>query len=237
MIESHTSCYKVSDAGICHFCYSNNIIKNGRTKTGKQQYHCKSCKKRFLDFYTYQAYYPQIDERIIQLTREGLGISSTARVLKISKTTLLKRLITIAGKIKHPVISKGKIYEVDEMRFFIRNKKNTMWLVYALDRATKRVAGFFIGKRNNLTLKAVIKTLVNGQAKKIYTDKLKNYSFIIPKEIHSTERYGTNQIERYNLTIRTNVKRLNRRTICWSRSITILTAILKIYFWDNSCNI
>ncbi|MFY1046718.1 IS1 family transposase [Chryseobacterium sp. GP-SGM7] len=35
-----------------------------------------------------------------------------------------------------------------------------------------------------------------------------------------------------NLNIRTHLKRLNRRTICFSKSNLILIAILKIYFWS-----
>lgn len=50
MIEAHSSCIKVSDTKICNYCYSSSIIKNGHTKTFKQQYFCKNCKKDFLIF-------------------------------------------------------------------------------------------------------------------------------------------------------------------------------------------
>jgi IS1 family transposase len=58
-----------------------------------------------------------------------------------------------------------------------------------------------------------------------------NYRFLIAKKLHSTCLHATNHIERKNLTIRTHLKRLNRKTICFSRSLVLLTAILKIYFW------
>lgn len=89
MLENHSSCSKVSDTKICPNCYSSEIIKNGTTKTKKQQYFCKNCKRRFLDFYTYRAYLPQINSQIVLLTKEGLGIRSTARILRISVTTLI----------------------------------------------------------------------------------------------------------------------------------------------------
>lgn len=108
MIVNHNCCIKVSDTGICPFCYSNNIIKNGTTKTRKQQYFCKNCDQRFLDYYSYNAYRKELDFQIIQLTKEGLGIRSTARLLKISATTLLKRILYIAGRIKSPTLSHGK---------------------------------------------------------------------------------------------------------------------------------
>nr|WP_300354724.1 IS1 family transposase [Chryseobacterium sp.] len=65
----------------------------------------------------------------------------------------------------------------------------------------------------------------------MHTDKLRHYQYLIPKDIHHTKKFGTNCIERKNLNIRTHLKRLNRRTICFSKSILILTSILKLYFW------
>lgn len=62
-----------------------------------------------------------------------------------------------------------------------------MWLVYAINKYTKEIAGFYIGKRNNKTLNSVVKTLINSKAEKIYTDKLRSYLYLIPKKIHSTK--------------------------------------------------
>ena len=90
--------------------------------------------RRFLDFYTYRAYLPQINSQIVLLTKEGLGIRSTARILRISVTTLVKRIITIAKEIKTPILSYGQTYEMDEIRFFIRSTNNLSWLVYAIDK-------------------------------------------------------------------------------------------------------
>lgn len=77
----------------------------------------------------------------------------------------------------------------------------------------------------------VLKTLQFAKAKKIFIDRLKNYKYLIDKKIHGTAQYGTNHIERIHLSMRTHLKRLNRRTICFSKSQTVLNAILKIYFW------
>ena len=232
MTEDHSLCIRVSDTGICKHCYSKNIIKNGTTKTRKQQYICKNCNKRFIEFYSYQAYQKNINSQIIQFTKEGLGIRSTARILKISTTTLLKRINKISENIYQPKVYNHQSYEVDEMRFFIKKKLNPQWLVYAIDKKCKKVICFCIGKRTNKTLHSVIKTIINSNPEKIHTDKLKNYQYLIPREIHQTKRFGTNFIERKNLSIRTHLKRFNRKTICFSKSIPALISILKIYFWS-----
>lgn len=124
MVKNETSCIRFSDRKICPSCGSNHVIKNGFTANKKQQFICKSCKTRFIDFYTYKAYNNWVNKRIIQFTKEGLGIRSTARILKISTTTLLKRIITISKNIHQPIISKGKTYEVDEMCTYVRHKRN-----------------------------------------------------------------------------------------------------------------
>lgn len=80
-------------------------------------------------------------------------------------------------------------------------------------------------------MSVVTETLHLAEAKRIYTDKLRNYKSLINKSIHRTTLHGTNHIERHNLTLRTHLKRLSHKTICFSRSMAVLAAILKIYFW------
>jgi len=184
-----------------------------------------------LDYYTYQAYHPQINKAIVQLNNEGVGIRSVSRILKISATTLLRRILVIAVSIPNPPIVNNKTYEVDEMRTFVKKKSRLIWIVYALERSTKSVVSFNVGARTNRTINVVLKTLQFSEAKRIYTDKLPSYKILISKPIHRTAIRGTNHIERKNLTLRTHLKRLNIRTICFSRSVAVLTACLRIYFW------
>jgi len=226
-----TSCIRCGDKYKCPGCQSEHLVKNGKTKTGKQRYSCKECNKRFIINYSYNAYKPNTNQQIILFTKEGLGIRSTARVLKISVTTLIKRIVSIAQGISQPPIPLGKSYEVDEMRTYIGKKSRLRWIVYALDRETKAVVSFNVGRRTNKTLKRVIKSLELSKARKIYTDKLKNYRYLIAKKLHNTHVHATNHIERHNLSIRTHLKRLNRKTICFSRSLMVLLAVLRIYFW------
>ncbi len=208
------------------------MVKNGKTRYGKQRYLCKNCGKTQVENYTYHAWKRETNRQIITLTKEGLGIRSTARVLRISPTTLLKRILSIAKNIPKPFVPKGKSYEVDEIRSFIKSKNRLIWIVYALEKESKNVANFCVGARTNKTLNHVLTTLHLSDAQSIYTDKLRNYTYLIDKKIHKTKNFGTNHIERNHLTLRTHLKRLNRKTICFSRSLLILSSILKIYFWS-----
>lgn len=68
----------------CYRCVGDirKMIKYGKTKSGNQSYICRVCGKTRVENYTYQAYNVDINHNIIQLTKEGLGIRSTARILK-----------------------------------------------------------------------------------------------------------------------------------------------------------
>ena len=215
---------------ICKYC-KEECVKDGFQKNGRQRYKCKKCNKKQQSEYKYHAYDSHIERSIIIYTKEGVGIRSTARLLKIFTTTLLSRIISIAGNIRQPLVASKQIYEVDEIKSFVKCKKNLIWIVYALNRKTKEVVSYNVGNRTNVTLGVVIKTLDLSNAKKIYTDKWRGYKSLISKKIHSTFNRETNHIERHNLTIRTHLKRLTRRSICFSRSVVILSAILRIYFW------
>lgn len=207
------------------------MIKYGKDSKMKQRYFCKKCKTTKVEFYTYKAYKQEINQNIISLTKEGVGILGTARLLNISATTLLKRIKEIASNITQPAISKDKTYEIDEMRTFIGNKNKLIWIVYALEKESKKIVSFNVGARTNKTLSKVIKTITLSNPKKIYTDKLLNYKHLIDNKIHNFRNRATNHIERMNLTLRTHLKRLNRRTLAFSRSVVLLSSILKIYFW------
>ena len=224
-------CSRVSDGLQCPACKKSCIVKNGSTKTGKQQYYCKICTRRFIAFYTYNAYLPTVDNSIVILTKEGLGIRSIARYLGISCTTVLKRLLKIAERLTAPITFSNGTYEVDELHTYIGNKSQAAWIVYALERTTGNVVAFNMGNRSSSTIATVIDRLGLLSAQCIYTDKLPHYRSIISKRIHKVTPYGTNHIERKNLTLRTHLKRLSRRTICFSKSVVMLTACLKIYFW------
>lgn len=228
--RANNKCIKHEDENYCSIC-KRRSVKNGITKTGIQRFRCKACGKQFQEKYKNNAYAKNTNTQIVQLTKEGVGIRSIARLLNISTTTVLKRILSISKTLTKPIISFGKNYEVDEIRTFVKHKKRLTWIVYALQKDTKQVIDFAVGKRTNKTLNLVIKTLLLSDVKKINTDKLPHYKSIIPENLHNTKLRGTNHIERKNLTLRTHLKRLNRRTICYSKSIIMLSACLKIYFW------
>ncbi|EMX79794.1 putative transposase [Escherichia coli P0299438.10] len=55
----------------------------------------------------------------------------------------------------------------------------------------------------------------------VASDDWGSYAREVPKEKHLTGKIFMQRIERNNLTLRTRIKRLARKTICFSRSVEI----------------
>lgn len=215
----------------CKYCKNENVVKNGFQSNGSRKYHCKDCLRYFQKNYVYQSSITE-DKQIILLTKESCGIRSIGRILNISSSTVIRRIKKIASTLKRPYpILKGKIYEVDELFTYVKYKDNRICIAYSFEPKTGYVLDISVGKRTKTNLRKVVETLVLSEAKTIYTDGLDMYQKLIPESIHKIHRRCTNHIERQNLTLRTHLKRLNRRTICYSKSLSMLSAVVKIYFW------
>jgi len=215
----------------CKYCKKSDTIKKGKRK-GMQRYRCNSCKKYFQEDYKYLAYKNTTNPMIKGLLKEGCGIRNISRILNISKQTVLSRMLKIAKTIKPPNFYElGCKFEVDELWSFITAKRNVTWITYAIEQETKQVIDFFIGSKSKENIRPVIDKLLLLQPTRIYTDRLNIYPSLIPKKIHKRFQYCTNKIERMNLTLRTHIKRLSRKTICFSRKEKYLEAHLRIYFW------
>jgi IS1 family transposase/transposase-like protein len=215
----------------CKYC-SKGCCKAGRQSNGFQRYYCKYCNKYQQLNYTYNACKKETNTMIVRLVCNSVGIRGIARVLQIATGTVLKLIIKIANSImKPPIPFNQQSFEIDELRTFIGCKQNQFWVAYVLCSHTKKVIDFVVGKRSKRTLKMVVNTAIFSGVKKIKTDRLSIYQALIPKKQHISNAYNINYIERNNLNLRTHLKRLSRRTICYSRSLAMLTACLKIYFW------
>lgn len=74
-----------------------------------------------------------------------LGI---AKILNISKNTVLSRMIHICKNIKTPYLKKlGCKFEIEKMWNLIENKKNVIWITYVIEQKTKSVIDFLYAEK------------------------------------------------------------------------------------------
>ena len=108
--------------------------------------------------------------------------------------------------------------EMDEQWSFVQKKTEPRWLWYAIDHATSTVLAYVFGRRKDHVFKRLKALLEPFSIKTFYTDDWGAYSRYLDVSKHQIGKNNTQKIERKNLTLRTRIKRLNRRTICFSKS-------------------
>ena len=85
----------VLDPILCPTCGSSDVVKHGQSGEGKQRYKCRhsQCSRStFIRDYQYRGYLPEVKRQIVDMAVNGSGIRDTARVLKISRTTVIETL-------------------------------------------------------------------------------------------------------------------------------------------------
>jgi insertion element IS1 protein InsB len=71
----------------CHFCGSQNIVKNGHNASGSQQYWCKDCGKRGV-LQPKRGYTEEQKEQILAAYNERSSMRGIQRTFGISRNTL-----------------------------------------------------------------------------------------------------------------------------------------------------
>ena len=62
-----------------------------------------------------------------------------------------------------------------------------------------------------------------------YTDAAGVYARHLPAPAHTVGKIHTQQIERKHLTLRTRIKRLARKTICFSKSVLMHDTVIGLF--------
>lgn len=108
--------------------------------------------------------------------------------------------------------------ELDEMWSFVQSKQQQRWLWQAVDHATGEVLAYVLNTREDrafLELKALLHPF---GIQHFYTDGWRTYERQLDEAQHTIGKRYTQKIERKHLNYRTRIKRLARKTICFSKS-------------------
>src|ERR687895_770568 len=76
----------------CPYCHSTEVIKAGKQATGAQRSQCQNgqCALRiFLLQYQDRGRVPEVRSQVVDMALNGSGVRDTARVLRISPTTVI----------------------------------------------------------------------------------------------------------------------------------------------------
>lgn len=119
--------------------------------------------------------------------------------------------------------------ELDEMWSFVEKKENQRWLWHGIDHKTGKVLAYVLGKRTDnifLKLKALLEPF---GISKFYTDNWATYERKLDPNQHQVGKSNTQKIERNHRTLRNRIKRLARKTICFSKSEVLHDIVIGLY--------
>ena len=272
----------------------------GKNRNGSQRYRCLDCKRTYSEAPADRVQGSTIPLgticKTLQLLIEGCSVRSTERISGLHRDTIL-RLLVIAGERCEKLMGRKivnvpvKDVQCDETWGFIQKKQKAVtpdddpnfgdaYCFVAIERHTKLVLNFALGKRNQETTDIFIEGLRGAtssqdfqvsahgfqpyvsaidttlgdrvdfaQIIKVYRATPEGERRYSPAEVVSTEvvpvighpdpkRVCTSHIERQNLTMRMQIRRLTRLTNGFSKMWENHWAALCLHFaYYNFCRI
>jgi insertion element IS1 protein InsB len=127
------------------------------------------------------------------------------------------------------IIQRTEEAEVDEMWSYVGKKQAPRWLWHAIDHRSGHVLAYVLGRRKDevfLQLKALLEPF---GITRYYTDYWGAYTRHLDADAHQPGKRNTQQIERKHLTLRTRIKRLVRKTLCFSRSTQMHDIVIGLF--------
>jgi insertion element IS1 protein InsB len=116
--------------------------------------------------------------------------------------------------------------EVDDMWSLVKRQKEPRWLWHAIDHGSGKGWADGFGRRQDevfLKLRALLEPFGSTRYE---TDYWGAYTRPIDADAHQPGKRNTQKIERKHLTLRTRIKRLTRKTICFSKSIQMHDSVI-----------
>jgi insertion element IS1 protein InsB len=121
------------------------------------------------------------------------------------------------GRADELEVRRGLSSELDEMWSYVHSKAHPRWLWHAIDHHTGKVLAYVFGRRKDtvfLELKALLEPF---GITRYFTDGWGAYERHVEAEQHTVGKENTQKIESKHINLRTRIKRLVRRTICFSK--------------------
>jgi len=126
-------------------------------------------------------------------------------------------------------IHKVEAAEMDEMWSFVGKKEQQRWLWHAIDHTSGVILAYVCGTHEDDVFVQLKEYLRPFGISRFYTDDAGVYRRHLESDSHEVGKQNTQKIERKHLTLRTRIKRLARKTICFSKSILMHDIVLGLF--------
>ena len=124
---------------------------------------------------------------------------------------------------------RGLTSELDEMWSYVGKKAEPRWLWHAIDHASGTVLAYVFGRRKDEVFLQLKELLAPFGIRRFYTDGWGAYKRYLDGETHQVGKEHTQKIESKHINLRTRIKRLMRRTICFSKTTTMHDLVIGLF--------
>ena len=151
-----------------------NIIRHSKYKTRqgrRRRYLCKTCKKTFCStkgtpYYRLHKFRSDFDE-VVDMTIEGVGISSISRIKLLSWNTIASwqyLACQAAGEFNNQNLKGVKLIELqaDEICTFAGTKKKPVWIFVAIEVWSRMWISKVVGSRNYRNVKTLLNQVIDS---------------------------------------------------------------------------
>ena len=111
----------------------------------------------------------------------------------------------------------------------VQNKDQQRWLWRAIDHATGKVLAYALGPRKDSAFKRLKTLLQPFGITQFLTDEWGAYLRHLDLGSHFLSKRLTQKIERKHLTLRPRIKRLARKTLCFSTSTLMHDTVIGLF--------
>jgi insertion element IS1 protein InsB len=119
--------------------------------------------------------------------------------------------------------------ELDEMWSYVGKKDNPRWLWHAIDHQNGKVLAYMFGRRKDevfLQLKALLEPM---GISKFYTEGWGAYERHLEAQKHEVGKQNMQKIESKHINLRTRIKRLAWKTICFSKTTAMHDLVIGLF--------
>jgi IS1 family transposase len=115
-----------------------------------------------------------------------------------------------------------------------QRKEKKVWLLYAYCAESGEILAFTLGKRNTKTVKNLMVKLKGLEVDFYCTDNWEAFSAVLPYYQHLIGKQFTKAIEGMNTWFRTRLRRLTRKTVCFSKKVYNHYAMTKLAIYHRN---
>ena len=124
---------------------------------------------------------------------------------------------------------RGLTSELDEMWSYVGKKAEPRWLWHAIDHHSGTVLAYVFGRRKDDVFLQLQELLAPFHITRFSTDGWGAYERHLDPAQHTIGKAHTQKIESKHINLRTRLKRLVRRTLCFSKTTTMHALVVGLF--------